>query len=104
MSVEKVILSIIENFKPIDIDWAAKRNVDLVLLIEYNLQKSLIDQIKNIATMYYEDINNISTENVLVWLKSERPDLFNAILSSKQNLKWFDRQVNNMKVWLCQSQ
>lgn len=96
--LNELALSFLKGFSPEQLSLAIKENVSLKELMEtYASFLAMIS--KAMAKANSSQVNYFTPENVLEWLKFERPDLYRIIQSDLTSRQWFNQQVNELKVF-----
>lgn len=98
-SEEWIILKIMEQWTPEDVNSAIERNVSLVQpivgLLENNGILSTIA--KHLMTKHYDKLNMLTAENVLFWIENRREDIYRALTSNPKGVKWIRENVDGIR-------
>ena len=100
-SIEKIALDLISKYyNPRNFDDAVKKNINLADLIFSQFGKEWIGMIRGLISFYKNFTNDgdiLTPENVVYWLSLYNPSLATKIKETRENYKWFEKQVNNVK-------
>lgn len=90
-------MNYIAEWKPDHIRGAIEHNIDLYKLLvdgEGGAQKFLDLKPKDITK---EQVNAVSTEDILLWFAERRPDLYAVIVESAEGIEWLMKNAENIK-------
>lgn len=94
--VEEIFLNIISQFTPEQLTEAIQRDVSLAELICEHAP-FLIAIAKPFVGIYSSQLCLLKADNMLAYLRQHRPDLAAVINGSKQNYKWLEKNIIEIK-------
>ena len=101
LSSEWFLLKFLAKWRPEHIRLAAKRKVDLVKLYSEEGHKNpLARLLYELAKKNGGIAEHFTPENTLYWLAVRRPDLYRAVVTDEETLKWRTEQMERLRAWL----
>ena len=100
-AIEKIALDLISRYyTPQNFEKAVKQNINLAELITSQLGVEWVKAIRGFVSIYKNFTNDgdiLTPENVVYWLSLHNPSLSVKIKQTRENYKWFEKQVMNIK-------
>jgi len=92
---KKIVLDTLSRFTPEDLKYAIDNDIYIPHLL--NKDQALLRTIKVLAGLFASKFQLFTTDNALLWLKKEKPELYATILNHPKGYIWFDKQIKGLK-------
>jgi len=99
LSEEWLILKAIEEYTPEDVENAITNDVSIVEpIINFVNGNSLASIIARYFIMKYLGLcDQLTTDNVLLWLEKRRKDIYSTIVNNPRGRGWLTRNVDGLR-------
>jgi hypothetical protein len=98
-TVERIFLSLLEEFKAEDIDTAVKEDISL-LDNTANFRPKTLALAERLAKQFNGQQKHLTFDNVMLWLSEKREDFYFRIRFNMEAQKWLERQIKEIKEFL----
>ena len=95
-----IMSSFLDGFRRQDIAFAVKRDIDLKKIMDKTQPQVIMGLISfvKITKVFNKTIEDEFTyENVMIWMKDNRPELYDEIKSTKLGVIWFRKNIGAIK-------
>jgi hypothetical protein len=96
-AIEKIFLGLLNNYNPEHLNLAVRQKISIANLIVQFLPPVMLKTIRLAASLYRNQGNVLSTENMINYLELTRPDLANIFKSSLDSKRWLNKQIVDIK-------
>ncbi len=91
-----IILALLNGWKKNHLQLAIAEDVSVAgLLLEHKRDIARIGKV--VAFMYSNQKDEFNIKNVMLWLETNRPDLYSVFDESKEARAWLRKQIKEMK-------
>ena len=94
--LEKVIVNYLATRQEDEILIAIRNNVDLSQEISRNVEPEMIKLIRIITMSVFRN-DGLNSDTILEYISVYNPKIVKIIRETKEGIKWYDRQVKNVK-------
>ena len=97
--LEKFFIQILDPFDREDLDEAVEADVSLLDETAKD-NPGALTMAEGAAKRFRGQAHILTIENVLMWTKSKRYELYFAFVSDKKAYNWLDRQISEFRAYL----
>lgn len=94
--LEKVIVNYLATRQEDEILGAIRNNIDLSQEILRNVEPEMIKLIRIITMSVFRN-DGLNSDTILEYISVYNPKIVKIIRETKEGVKWYDRQVKNVK-------
>ena len=95
--IESLILGILKEFTGEDLKYAIKRRVNLANLIIQFVPPAQIQLFRILAVPFSGQKDELTTENIIKWLKENRPEFSVIVDNNTAAVSWLNFNIRTVK-------